>query len=195
MTEPAEMTIGLVLLAYLWGSIPTAVIVCHALNIPDPRKLGSGNPGTTNVLRIGSRKAAIITLAGDAGKGFLALLPYLLLNLDSFIGSACVIAAIAGHMFPIFSSFKGGKGVATTFGACLGLFWPLALVQIFIWSLLAGLSRTSSLASVGTALISPLFIWHTAPEFLWLLCLITALLLFAHRQNIRNLLAGKEPRL
>ncbi|PIE24863.1 MAG: acyl-phosphate glycerol 3-phosphate acyltransferase [Neptuniibacter caesariensis] len=195
MTESTVMAIGLVFLAYLWGSIPTAVIVCHALNIPDPRKQGSGNPGTTNVLRIGSRKAAGITLIGDAGKGFLALLPYLLLDLDAVIGSACTLAVITGHMLPVFSSFRGGKGIATTFGACLGLYWPLALMQFCTWALLVAISRTSSLASVSTALITPLFIWLAAPEYLGLMCIIAALLVFSHRQNIRNILDGKEPRL
>ena len=195
MTEPALLTFGLVLLAYLWGSIPTAVLVCHAFDIPDPRKKGSGNPGTTNVLRIGTRKAALVTLLGDAGKGYLALLPCVLLDLGSEIRALCAFAAIAGHMLPIFSSFKGGKGVATTFGACFGLFWPLAIVQLLVWCILAGISRRSSLASVGTALVSPIFIWLSAPQYIAIMLVISLLLITRHRSNISNLLSGTEPRI
>ena len=195
MNDSVTLTIGLALLAYLWGSIPTAVLVCHAFDIPDPRKQGSGNPGTTNVLRIGTRKAAAYTLLGDAGKGFLAVLPCLLLELGELEKSLCCLAAISGHLFPALSSFKGGKGVATTFGACIGLFWPLAIVQLLCWGLIAAIGRISSLASIGTALIAPIFIWLTAPEYLFTLWLIAALLLFSHRSNIQNLLHGREPRL
>ncbi|WP_286239859.1 glycerol-3-phosphate 1-O-acyltransferase PlsY [Neptuniibacter halophilus] len=195
MSDPVEITLGLVFLAYLWGSVPTAVLVCHALDIPDPRARGSGNPGTTNVLRIGTPKAAGLTLLGDAGKGFLALLPGLLLGLSDDTRSYCALAAVIGHMFPLFSAFRGGKGVATTFGACLGLFWPLAVVQLLIWGLVAVIGRIASLASIACALIAPLFIWLVAPDLLITLCLIGLLLLFSHRNNIRNLLQGAEPRL
>lgn len=194
MVDSTVITIGLVLLAYLWGSIPTAVLVCHALEIPDPRKQGSGNPGTTNVLRIGSRKAALITLFGDAGKGYLALLPCILLNLDTDIRTYCTLAAIIGHIFPVFSAFRGGKGVATSFGACLGLFWPLAIVQICLWGIVALLSRTSSLAAISTALATPIFIWIMAPQYLFTLCLVGALLIFSHRNNIHKLISGTEPK-
>lgn len=195
MTDTGFTTIGLVFLAYLWGSIPTAVIVCHAFNIPDPRKLGSGNPGTTNVLRIGSRKAAIITLFGDAGKGVLALLPGILLHLSSTELSLCALAAIIGHLFPVFSSFRGGKGIATALGVCLCLFWPLTLIQLCIWLIIAAFSRVASLASIACALINPLFVWLAAPEYFSVMLAISTLLLLSHRHNIRNLLSGSEPRL
>ncbi len=195
MTDLGLITIGLVFLAYLWGSIPTAVIVCHTLDIPDPRKQGSGNPGTTNVLRIGSRKAAIFTLIGDAGKGILALLPAVLLQLPSSEQALCALAAVVGHLFPVFSSFRGGKGVATALGVCLCLFWPLALSQLFIWVIVAAFSRIASLASIACALITPIIVWIAAPPLFSVLLIISALLLFSHRNNIRNLLSGAEPRL
>lgn len=195
MTDLVLITIGLVFLAYLWGSIPTAVIVCHALDIPDPRKQGSGNPGTTNVLRIGSRKAAIFTLIGDAGKGILALLPAVLLQLPSTEQAFCALAAVIGHLFPIFSSFRGGKGVATALGVCLCLFWPLALAQLSIWIIVAAFSRIASLASIACALITPIIVWIAAPPLFSVLLIISVLLLFSHRNNIRNLLSGAEPRL
>ena len=195
MTDLGLITIGLVLLAYLWGSIPSAVIVCHSLDIPDPRKQGSGNPGTTNVLRIGSRKAAIFTLIGDAGKGILALLPAILLQLPSSEQALCALAAVVGHLFPVFSSFRGGKGVATALGVCLCLFWPLALAQLFIWITVAAFSRIASLASIACALITPIIVWIAAPPLFSVLLIISVLLLFSHRNNIRNLLSGAEPRL
>lgn len=195
MTDLGLITIGLVFLAYLWGSIPTAVIVCHTLDIPDPRKQGSGNPGTTNVLRIGSRKAAIFTLIGDAGKGILALLPAVLLQLPSSEQALCALAAVVGHLFPVFSSFRGGKGVATALGVCLCLFWPLALAQLFIWIIVAAFSRIASLASIACALITPIIVWIAAPPLFSVLLIISVLLLFSHRNNIRNLLSGAEPRL
>lgn len=195
MTDSIALTAGLTLLAYLWGTFPSAIIVCRVLGIPDPRQRGSGNPGTTNVLRIGSRQAASLTLLGDAGKGIAALLPCVLLELSYLSHSLCAIAAVVGHMFPVFSSFRGGKGVATTFGISLMLFWPLALFQLLVWSAIALSRKIASLASISTALISPLFIWLTAPQYLFTFWLLALLLVLSHQHNIRNLLAGKEPTL
>lgn len=195
MTDSGIMTIGLVLLAYLWGSIPTAVLVCHMLKIPDPRQQGSGNPGTTNVLRIGTRRAAILTLLGDTGKGVLALLPCILADLNFEIRSYCTLAVVLGHLFPVFSSFRGGKGVATTLGAGIGLFWPLAIIQLLTWGIIALIGRISSLASIGTALTAPIFAWILIPELTPAYLLLSGLLLFSHRTNIRKLLSASEPRL
>lgn len=195
MTESIAVTLSLTCLAYLWGSIPTAVIICRILGLPDPRSRGSGNPGTTNVLRIGTRQAAVFTLLGDFSKGYLAVLPCILLDLSHQLHSLCALAAILGHLFSVFTAFRGGKGVATMLGVCLALFWPLVLFQITCWCLIALAKKTSSLASISTALLSPVFIGHTAPEYLTTLWLLAAILIFSHRQNIRNILDGKEPRL
>lgn len=195
MSDPITLALGLTALAYLWGSLPIAVIVCRILGIPDPRKQGSGNPGTTNVLRIGNRQAASLTLAGDAGKGFLAVLPCILLDLSPLSHSLCAVAAVLGHMFSLFTSFRGGKGVATAFGISAGLFWPVALFQIIIWCLTAAINRISSLASITTALLSPLFIWLLAPDYLITFWTLAALLIYSHKRNIANLLKGNEPRL
>ena len=195
MTDSIPITAGLVILAYLWGSIPTAILVCHAFKIPDPRRSGSGNPGTTNVLRLGNRVAAALTLLGDCSKGFLALLPCVLFDLSGTTAALCAIAAIYGHLYPLFNAFKGGKGVATTLGVCLGLYWPLTLVQLCVWFTIAAISRISSLASISAALISPLFVWVAAPEFILPICLISLTLLIRHHSNIKNLLSGQEPRL
>lgn len=195
MTDSVALTALFALSAYLLGSIPTAVLVCRALDIPDPRTKGSGNPGTTNVLRIGSRKAALITLLGDSSKGLLALLPGILLELPLLTQSLCCILVICGHLWPVFNGFRGGKGVATALGACAGLFWPLALVQLCCWVAIVAIGRISSLASIGTALISPLFVWIAADQLFPVIMISSLLLLFSHHQNIRNMLNGREPRL
>jgi glycerol-3-phosphate acyltransferase PlsY len=195
MTDSIALTASLTVLAYLWGTFPSAVIVCRVLGIPDPRQRGSGNPGTTNVLRIGNRQAAVLTLIGDTSKGIVALLPCVILDMSHLSYSFCAVAAVLGHMLPVFSSFRGGKGVATTFGVSLMLFWPLALLQLILWSTVVLSHKIASLASITTALISPLFIWLTAPHYLLTFWLLAALLVFSHRHNIRNLLTGKEPRL
>jgi len=194
MTESITVTLGLIGLAYLWGSIPTAVIVCRILNLPDPRRKGSGNPGTTNVLRVGSRQAAILTLLGDTGKGYAAVYPCVLFDLSPQILSCCALAAIIGHLFSIFTSFRGGKGVATTLGVCLGMFWPLALFQLCCWGFVAATQKISSLASISTTLLSPFFIWHAAPEYTITILIITVILMLTHQQNIKNILKGREPR-
>lgn len=195
MTETATMAFGLIFLAYLLGSIPTAVLICRALKLPDPRQRGSGNPGATNVLRIGSRKAALLTLLGDISKGIAALAPGLLLQISQTELSYCFIAAVAGHIFPLFTPLKGGKGVATAFGASLAFYWPIALIQLTIWSITATVSKISSLASISAALITPIFTWIIAPNYLLPLALLSTLLLYSHRRNIIKLLNGEEPRL
>ncbi|WP_415890299.1 glycerol-3-phosphate 1-O-acyltransferase PlsY [Neptuniibacter sp. SY11_33] len=195
MTESATMAFGLILLAYLLGSIPTAVLVCRALNLPDPRQKGSGNPGATNVLRIGSRKAALFTLLGDISKGLAALAFGKLLQISQTELSYCLLAAVTGHIFPIFSPLKGGKGVATAFGASLAFYWPIALIQLTIWAITALVSKISSLASIAAALITPVFTWLIAPNDALPLAFLCTLLLYSHRKNIKKLLNGEEPRL
>ncbi|WP_415883490.1 glycerol-3-phosphate 1-O-acyltransferase PlsY [Neptuniibacter sp. QD34_54] len=195
MTESATMAFGLIFLAYLLGSIPTAVLVCRALNLPDPRQRGSGNPGATNVLRIGSKKAAILTLLGDISKGLAALAFGKLLQISQTELSYCLLAVVAGHIFPIISPLKGGKGVATAFGACIALYWPIALIQLIIWVIAVTISKISSLASIAAALITPVFTWIIAPSHSLLLTTLCLLLLYSHRKNIKKLLNGEEPRL
>lgn len=195
MTDTIGLTLGFIFIAYLWGSLPTAVIVCHVMELADPRKQGSGNPGATNVLRIGNKRAAALTLIGDASKGFIALLPGNLLNLPPLLQALCCFAVILGHIYPILPSLKGGKGVATSLGACAALYWPLALAQLGIWCIMAFIGRISSLAAITAALLSPIMIAFLQPEHLPTICLISLLLLFSHRRNLQNLLQGREPRL
>ena len=188
---------GLVILAYLAGSLASAVIVCKALGLDDPRKQGSGNPGATNVLRLHGRTAALLTLAGDLLKG---LLPVLLLRLvqapDAFIAAAG-LAAFSGHLYPLFFGFRGGKGVATLIGVLLAFHWLLGAAFILTWLLVALLSRYSSLAAMTAGLLAPVYCWLLIPSPFHLagtglMCII---LVLRHRSNIRKLLAGQENRI
>ncbi|MBT00278.1 MAG: acyl-phosphate glycerol 3-phosphate acyltransferase [Oceanospirillaceae bacterium] len=192
LTTTAALIIGL---SYLLGSIPTAVLVCHSMGIADPRQQGSGNPGATNVLRIGNRLAAGLTLLGDLGKGMAAVALAHLAGLTGTSLALAALAAVLGHLYPIQGVKHGGKGVATTLGGCLMLSPLLALCQILSWLLLFATTRISSAASVITAALTPLYGWLLIPELLGTLTLISMLLIGRHARNIRNLLSHREPRL
>ena len=185
---------GLVILAYMAGSLASAVIVCKALALGDPRELGSGNPGATNVLRLHGRTAALLTLCGDVLKG---LVPVLLLRFvqapDVFIAAAG-LAAFSGHLYPLFFGFRGGKGVATLTGVLLAFHWLLGTAFIITWLLVALLSRYSSLAAITAGLLAPAYCWLiiATPFHLAGVSLMSVMLIWRHRSNIKNLLAGAE---
>ena len=189
LLEPA-----LISLAYLLGSVPTALLVCNSMGIADPRQQGSGNPGATNVLRIGNRKAAILTLIGDVGKGALAVGLAIFAQQSEGIIGLCALAAILGHLFPMFGAYRGGKGIATLFGCMAVLSWPIMLLQLGIWLSVALTTRISSLASITMALITPVLAWLMAPDLLSPLSLIALLLLARHRVNFIRLYRGEESR-
>ena len=188
---------GLVILAYLAGSVASAVIVCRALGLGDPREQGSGNPGTSNVLRLYGRTAALLTLCGDVLKG---LVPVLLLRYlqapDVFIAAAG-LAAFSGHLYPLFFGFRGGKGVATMVGVLFGFHWLPGTAFIVTWLLVALLCRYSSLAAIVSALSAPLYCWliGAAPPYITAICLMSAFLVWRHRSNINNLMRGVENRI
>jgi len=151
------------ILAYLFGSISSAIIVCKLMGLPDPRTQGSQNPGATNVLRIGGKKAAIITLLGDMLKGVIPILAAKWYGLDP-TGIACVtFAAFFGHLFPIFFRFQGGKGVATAIGCLLALSLPVGLSWLATWIIIAIIFRYSSLSSLITSLLAPVGISRINP--------------------------------
>lgn len=189
LLEPA-----LISLAYLLGSVPTALLVCNSMGIADPRQQGSGNPGATNVLRIGNPVAAALTFLGDSGKGALAVSIAIMTEQPSGITGLCALAAVLGHLFPMFGAYRGGKGIATFFGCMLLLSWPLLLIQLSCWLILAGTTRIASLASVVMALITPLLAWWLTPELLSPLALIALLLIARHRLNLVRLFQGQESR-
>lgn len=190
-----------VLAAYLLGSISFAVVVTRVMGLSDPRSYGSGNPGATNVLRSGSKLAALLTLIGDALKGSLAI--WLVRHFGAPFGlgegtaALAGLAAFVGHLYPVFFRFRGGKGVATFFGAVLVLQPWLGLIACTAWLLVAGLFRYSSLASLSAAVIATLAaaLLYGFDVTLLVLCAMTLVLVLRHRTNIENLLAGKERRI
>lgn len=181
-------------LGYLCGSLASAVIVCRAMKLPDPRKQGSGNPGATNVLRFGGKLAAGLTLAGDVLKGVVpVLLAHLISGSPATVASTAV-AAVLGHMYPVFFQFKGGKGVATAFGAVAAMVYPVALFMGAVWVLTAMATRYASLASMAAAVAAPLFalIFIQQLAFVVALAIIAALLVYRHKDNIQRLRNGTE---
>lgn len=183
-----------ILLSYLLGSLSAAIIVCKLMGLPDPRSQGSGNPGTTNVLRIGGKKAAAVTLLGDMLKG---LIPVALAKVfidEPWALAAVAFAAVLGHLLPVFFKFQGGKGVATSFGVLLGLAWPAALMVFAVWLAMAVVFRISSLSALVASLAAPFAMLWFSPhiEFFWLTALLSVILLWRHRSNLQNLFEGKE---
>ncbi len=187
----------LVIAGYLFGSLSSAIIICRLLGLPDPRSEGSGNPGATNVLRIGGKKAAAATLVGDMLKGMIPVLIARALDADILTQSLVAVAAFLGHIYPVFFGFRGGKGVATALGVLLGLNWIVGLLTIATWLVVAYFFKISSLAALVAILITPLYIWWLIPHSSLLAAMIFmgALLFWRHRSNIRNLLDGTEKRL
>jgi len=190
-----------VVAAYLIGSLSFAVIVSRFYGLDDPRSYGSGNPGATNVLRSGRKKAAALTLLGDALKGLVAVL--LARWLQSYFGladevvAAVAVAVLVGHMWPLFFGFKGGKGVATALGVLLALSWPVALICAAVWLMMAFGLKISSLAALTATVISPLAAMFLVQQPSWqaAIAVIAALVLLRHRSNIQNLLSGKESKI
>ncbi|MBT2968815.1 MAG: acyl-phosphate glycerol 3-phosphate acyltransferase [gamma proteobacterium symbiont of Ctena orbiculata] len=184
----------LILGAYLLGSISSAIIVCRVMGLPDPRSQGSNNPGATNVLRIGGKKAAAITLLGDSLKGLLPMLAAHLLEASVPILALTGIAAFSGHLYPVFFGFKGGKGVATALGVQFGLHWGIGLAVALVWLLVAKLVNISSLSALGSMALAPLIVWVIWPEteLVVMQVVISLILFWRHRSNIQNLLQGSE---
>ena len=195
------ITLLFIAVAYLIGSLSFAVIVSRAMHLPDPRSFGSGNPGATNVLRSGRKAAAVLTLLGDALKGWVAvvlarwLAPQFSLTDDIVL--LCALAVFIGHLYPVFFSFKGGKGVATALGVLVGLNPWVGLACLLTWLLIAGVFRISSLAALATALLAPVYTvllmgWgYTTQTVL----VITLLLVYRHKSNLVNLMSGQEGRI
>lgn len=193
---PLEIAVAMYV-AYLFGSFSSAIIVCKIMGLPDPRTLGSRNPGATNVLRLGGKRAAAITLLGDVLKG---LVPVLVAKWYGFQDTALALIALSaflGHLFPIFFRFEGGKGVATAIGCLLALSWPVGLCWIVTWLIVAALFRYSSLASIIASLLAPFYLWfftHDLNVTLIIACM-SLLLVIRHHSNIAKLLRGEESKI
>jgi glycerol-3-phosphate acyltransferase PlsY len=194
------------LAAYLVGSLAFAVIVSRAMGLADPRSFGSKNPGATNVLRSGSKAAAVVTLLLDAAKGLVPVLlvrawgkPY---GLEEGTVALVALGAFLGHLYPVFFRFQGGKGVATFIGAVFGIHWLLGVATGLTWLIIAFFFRYSSLASLVAAVFAPVYFllgdrvqWYADKPVVLALVVMAALLAWRHRENIRRLLAGTESRL
>jgi glycerol-3-phosphate acyltransferase PlsY len=190
----SALDIVLIAAAYLLGSISSAIITCRMMGLPDPRTIGSKNPGATNVLRTGSKKAAALTLFGDFLKGLLPVLIGLAFGMAPPVLALIGMAAFLGHLYPVFFGFQGGKGVATALGVILGLSWPVALAALLTWLLMAKVFKISSLSALTAAILTPLYCWLLAPqmEYIILFSVLSLLLIWRHRSNIRNLMSGAE---
>jgi glycerol-3-phosphate acyltransferase PlsY len=180
--------------AYLIGSISSAIIICRLMGLPDPREQGSGNPGATNVMRIGGKKAAAITLLGDLLKG---LLPVYIANLWGVSVELLVIiglAAFMGHLYPVFFKFKGGKGVATSIGVLLGFSWLLGFAFIGTWLLIYKVGKISSVSALCASVLSPLYAWFISGDIVVVGAsfVMMLFLLWRHKSNIQRLLHGEE---
>lgn len=180
-------------IAYLLGSLSSAIIICRLMGLPDPRNEGSKNPGTTNVLRLGGKNAAVLTLLGDVLKGVIAVLLARLFGVEGFWLGLVAVAAFLGHIFPVFFQFKGGKGVATAFGAILALSFPLAMVSAITWLLVLVFSRYSSLSAIVAAVFLPIYCMLFADfSYLVPILAISAIIIWRHWENVQRLKAGTE---
>ena len=185
----------IILFAYLVGSVSSGIIVSQIFNLPDPRTIGSKNPGATNVMRSGNKKAAILTLLGDLLKAILVLAIAEYLGFNDLIIVCVALAVLIGHIYPIFYKFQGGKGVATAIGILIALNFKLALIVASIWLLVFGIWRYSSLAAIVAAISAPIiaiFILRDQSLYCIAFSFITIIILFKHQANIRKLLSGTE---
>ncbi|MFY9260592.1 MAG: glycerol-3-phosphate 1-O-acyltransferase PlsY [Gallionella sp.] len=189
------LTIAFVIFAYLLGSISFAIIASKLFNLPDPRTYGSGNPGATNVLRSGKKAAAVLTLVGDAAKGWLAVfLALYYAPTDNLLIAIVTLAVFLGHLYPVFLRFQGGKGVATALGVLLALNLWVGLGALCTWIVVAAAFRLSSLAALVAAIAAPIYLILLGAPREWLVAsaVMSLLLIYRHKSNIENLMRGKE---
>ena len=180
--------------AYLIGSISSAIIICRLMGLPDPREQGSGNPGATNVMRIGGKKAAAITLLGDLLKGLLPVYLAKVMGVSVELLALTGLAAFLGHLYPLFFKFEGGKGVATSIGVLLGFSWPLGLAFVATWLLIYKVGKISSLSALFASVISPVYAWFLVGDYyvVGAAVFMMVFLLWRHKSNIQRLINGEE---
>lgn len=194
MLETIALPVALLVIAYLFGSLNSAIVLCKLAGLPDPRSQGSGNPGATNVLRFGGKKLAATVLFFDVLKGVLPVLMAHLLGLDMVWVAATALAAFVGHLFPLFFQFRGGKGVATALGGFLALSPALAAAGLLTWLLVFAISRISSLSALTAAALTPVYsLWLIdSMGARWLILAVAIMLIARHHTNIRRLISGDE---
>ncbi len=184
-----------IFLAYLVGSISTAILISQLFQLPDPRGVGSNNPGATNILRVGGKKAAALTLLGDSIKGLIPVLLAIYLEQSSLVIGSVAVAVMLGHCFPIFFQFKGGKGVATFFGVIWAIEWPLGLFASLIWLTSTLTFKISSLSALITTALTCGMSYFFFYDYFVFISLISALLIIRHHRNIKNMWAGHETKI
>ncbi len=187
----------LIVLSFLLGSISSAIIVCKLMHLPDPRSLGSQNPGATNVLRIGGKKPAFVVLVFDLLKGFIPVALSLFFGFSLFMASLVAISVFLGHIYPIWFSFKGGKGVATFLGAVLALDFISGIITALIWLFIAKVLKISSLSALIAVAISPVIFYYSTNETLssFVIIIMSLWVFWTHKGNISRLLNKKEDKL
>lgn len=187
----------LLIASYLIGSVSAGIVVAKLMGLGDPRDSGSGNPGATNVLRLGGRIAAAVTLILDGLKGVLPVLAANALGMNSGVVAGVGLAAFLGHLYPIFFGFRGGKGIATGFGVLLAWSWPIGLIGLITWLIVAAVMRISSLAALVSFALAPLALIYLDGRLLIASAMAVMALLTAwrHRSNIQRLINGSEPRI
>ena len=190
--DTLAVTVLMIIAAYLAGSISSAILVCKLRGLPDPRLQGSGNPGATNVLRIGGASSAILVLVFDMLKGALPSYLSYKMGLDAASLGFIAVSACLGHIFPIFFGFKGGKGVATAFGAMAPIGGDLAICILATWAILVAVTRYSSVAAMASASLAPVYTWWLDERFVLPVAMLSTLILIRHKDNIGRLRVGEE---
>ena len=185
----------MIILAYLGGSISSAILIARLYRLPDPRENGSHNPGTTNVLRLGGRSAALWVLLCDMAKGTIPVYLAWYFQLTPFVLGLIGIAACLGHMYPLFFQFRGGKGVATALGTMMPIGFAMGGMMLVTWILVLLLTGYSSLAALIAALLAPLYTYWLKPEYTLSVAMLSCLIIYRHHENIQRLLNGKESRI
>ncbi|MBA55889.1 MAG: acyl-phosphate glycerol 3-phosphate acyltransferase [Pseudomonadales bacterium] len=192
MVLESLLAIVLWIFSYLIGSVSAAILVCRLFGFPDPRSEGSHNPGATNVLRVGNKFAAALTLVGDVAKGVVPIIIARKLGMPETIAALCGFCAFLGHLYPVYFDFRGGKGVATAFGVLGTLHWPSLLLVGGVWLLVFFTTRFSSLASIVAFFLAPFILLLSYPELFHPILVLSLILLFRHRHNIVLLIKGQE---
>ena len=189
------MTLLMSVLAYLIGSISSAILICKLLKQPDPRTVGSKNPGATNVLRMSNKPTAVAVLVFDILKGTIPVWVAFFLGIDPILLGVIGIAACLGHMYPVFFGFKGGKAVATAFGVLLPIGLSLGGILIATWLIVAKTTKYSSLAAIVTVSLAPLYTWLIKPAYVYPVLMLCALIIFRHKDNVIRLIKGTESKI
>jgi len=185
----------MIVIAYLMGSISSAIIICKFLGLPDPRTVGSKNPGATNVLRLSNKFTALTVLALDVLKGTIPVWGAYFLKIEPLYLGFIGVAACLGHMYPIFFNFKGGKAVATALGTLLPIGFTLGALLIVTWVAVVKLTKYSSLAAIITVALAPLYVYLLKPLYVYPTLMLSALIIFRHRANIKRLIKGEESKI